>query len=255
MRIVGWLLTTLFLVSTTFAREGERSFEATEMTCDGIVYATSIRQMFPNVEGACTAVVQRGGHVYVEFDTEVDRVWNRGQNLRLRLANREFHSMEIGDNVTVLMDGEEVDPEDLEKGDKLKFFLRDDLATLSLAAPPEDETPSAAADGPPELAQTDPGAERSGASPTAARVAMDDDASGEATADMAAAAEGVDEAEDDAATEQATGPTNVLPPPESPKPSPNWNASSSSLVATFFLLALIGVAVFAVVSTQLGRKR
>ena len=260
-RTAGAVLVLMMASPGALAQDSAPSFEATNLSCDEVKYSSAIRNEIPNVKKACTAVVKRGDRVYLEFKTRVDRVWNRGKNLKVRLASGETYATELDENLKILMNGEEIPPRDLKAGDELSFYLRNDATKLSLIRPEDDPQPAAGAedDDGDEAAMAsadgaDDGETAGRGSGGGAKPAASDGTGGAAAGAAGAGALAQNESDEDEAMADMPEPASKAPPRLPPKPAPPWDPPIASFVAMFLFLGLIGAGVFWFLTRNIGRR-
>jgi hypothetical protein len=94
----------------------------TALTCVDFVPTDEALERFPNLEGACEAVVERNGELYGQFRAVVRRARARSVTLYLPVTDHTF-TVEPQDDVRVLMGGDKVRTRDLQRGQEIRIYL------------------------------------------------------------------------------------------------------------------------------------
>jgi hypothetical protein len=94
----------------------------TALTCDDFVATQEALDRFPDLEGACEAVVERDGELYGLFRAVVRRAGSRTVTLYLPVTDHTFR-VEPQDGARVLIDGRKVRPRDLQRGQEIRVYL------------------------------------------------------------------------------------------------------------------------------------
>jgi hypothetical protein len=92
------------------------------LTCDDFVATQEALDRFPDLEGACEAVVERDGELYGLFTAVVRRPGSRSVTLYLPVTDHTFQ-VEPQDDARVLIDGRKVRPRDLQRGQEIRVYL------------------------------------------------------------------------------------------------------------------------------------
>jgi len=113
----------LFLISVTLlsaATAGAQ--EVSALTCDDFRPTPEAIERFPNLAGACEAIIERDGELYGLFRVEVRRV--SGNRLRLHLpATGKTFNVRPDVSQRVIMNGRKVRPRELGAGDEFQIYL------------------------------------------------------------------------------------------------------------------------------------
>ena len=116
-RILGVLLgATVLLVSPiSFAAESE-------LTCSDFAPTDEALSRFPDLLGACEAVVERDGEMYGLFRAVVRRVSGSSVTLYLPATDHTFRVRPRSD-ARVLLGGRKARPRDLQRGQDIRIYL------------------------------------------------------------------------------------------------------------------------------------
>jgi hypothetical protein len=96
--------------------------EMTGLSCKDFLPTEEARQRFPDLAGACEAVVERNGELYGMFRAEIRRV--RGNNFTLHLpATDHTFTVRPDPSARVLVDGKKVHLRDLALREEFRIYL------------------------------------------------------------------------------------------------------------------------------------
>ncbi len=130
MRITRLLLILGALLTTATAGAQEVS----ALTCDDFRPTPEALERYPNLLGACEAIVERDGELFGLFRAVVRRV--RGNNVTLHLpATGNTFSVSPDDSHRVIADGQKMRARNMSRGQEIRIYL----AVSELAEPNVDE--------------------------------------------------------------------------------------------------------------------
>ena len=129
------------------------------LSCSDFKPTDAARERFPDLQGACEAVVERDGNLYGKFTAVVRRVTGRSVTLYLPATDRTF-KVSPGPDARVLIGNSKVRPGDLQRGQEIHIYLSADTfgavnveeialvteteAVVEYPAEPEDTLPTTA---------------------------------------------------------------------------------------------------------------
>lgn len=114
-----WIVLTLTMLPLT-----TRAAESTEtaLSCNDFRPTPQALARFPDLEGACDAVVERNGELYGRFTAIVRRTTNRSTTLYLPATDHTF-TIEPQPDARVIVDGKKVRPRNLTRGQEIRVYL------------------------------------------------------------------------------------------------------------------------------------
>ena len=113
----------LVYVLSLFAATGwSEEATPTALTCDDFVATQEALDRFPDLVGACEAVVERNGELYGLFRAVVRRAGSRSVTLYLPVTDHTFR-VEPEADARVLIGGRKVRPRELQRGDEIRIYL------------------------------------------------------------------------------------------------------------------------------------
>ncbi len=129
---------TLLPVAATQAAEATE----TALSCNDFRPTPQALERFPDLEGACEAVVERNGELYGRFTAVVRRSTNRSTTLYLPVTDHTF-TVEPQSDARVIVDGKKVRPRNLARGQEIRIYLavnafsRPDIQEIALVTDAE----------------------------------------------------------------------------------------------------------------------
>jgi hypothetical protein len=118
--MVRWV--ALWLLAGSAASAWSQEFTPTELTCDDFRPTEAAKRRFPDLEGACQAVVEHEGELYGEFRAIVRRARPNEVTLYLPVTDHTFVVRPEPD-ARVLIGTRRVRPRELERGDEVQIYL------------------------------------------------------------------------------------------------------------------------------------
>jgi len=116
--ITSVLFVLAFLSSPTWAQE----MTETALSCQDFNPTQEALQRFPDLVGACEAVVDRNGELYGRFSAIVRRAGNRTVTLYLPVTDHTF-KVDPKSDARVLIGSRKVRPRDLQRGQEIQIYL------------------------------------------------------------------------------------------------------------------------------------
>lgn len=116
--ITSLLFVLAFLSSPTWAQE----MTETALSCQDFNPTQEALQRFPDLVGACEAVVDRNGELYGRFSAIVRRAGNRTVTLYLPVTDHTF-KVDPKSDARVLIGSRKVRPRDLQRGQEIQIYL------------------------------------------------------------------------------------------------------------------------------------
>jgi len=116
--ITSVLFVLAFLSSPTWAQE----MTETALSCQDFNPTQEALQRFPDLVGACEAVVDRNGELYGRFSAVVRRAGNRTVTLYLPVTDHTF-KVDPKSDARVLIGSRKVRPRDLQRGQEIQIYL------------------------------------------------------------------------------------------------------------------------------------
>ena len=116
--ITSLLFVLAFLSSPTWAQE----MTETALSCQDFNPTQEALQRFPDLVGACEAVVDRNGELYGRFSAVVRRAGNRTVTLYLPVTDHTF-KVDTKSDARVLIGSRKVRPRDLQRGQEIQIYL------------------------------------------------------------------------------------------------------------------------------------
>ena len=116
--ITSVLFVLAFLSSPTWAQE----MTETALSCQDFNPTQEALQRFPDLVGACEAVVDRDGELYGRFSAIVRRAGNRTVTLYLPVTDHTF-KVDPKSDARVLIGSRKVRPRDLQRGQEIQIYL------------------------------------------------------------------------------------------------------------------------------------
>ncbi len=118
------------LLSGVAAHAAESESQPTALSCQDFKPTAEALARFPDLQGACEAVVERDGELYAQFVAVVRRVTNRSVTLNLPATDHTF-TVTPDSSARVLLGGQSSRPRDLVRGQEIRIYL----ATSEFAKP------------------------------------------------------------------------------------------------------------------------
>jgi hypothetical protein len=128
LALAGFSLFSLLSAATTHAAESESQPSA--LTCADFKPTPEAIERFPDLQGACEAVVERNGELYAQIVAVVRRVTNRSVTLNLPATDHTF-TIHPDSSARVLLGGQNARIGDLVRGQEIRIYL----ATSEFAKP------------------------------------------------------------------------------------------------------------------------
>lgn len=116
--ITSLLFVLAFLSSPTWAQE----MTETALSCQDFNPTQEALQRFPDLVGACEAVVDRNGELYGRFSAIVRRASNSSVTLYLPVTDHTF-KVDPKSDARVLIGSRKVRPRDLQRGQEIQIYL------------------------------------------------------------------------------------------------------------------------------------
>ncbi len=107
----------------------DRSFTTTSNNCDDVQWSEEMQERYPNIDSACQSVEERNGKKYVRFEGTVRGVRNRGSAVDVDFRGGGRVQMQPPEGTKIYMSGKEVPVADLQRGDRLTFYVPEDRMT------------------------------------------------------------------------------------------------------------------------------
>src|SRR5690606_21352477 len=86
----------------------------------------------------CRGVLERDGSYFVQFEGQVERVANRGEEVTIDFRGGDRLTLTPPENMTIYMDGKRSTAADLRPGDRLTFYIpQSQLVATFFAGEPE----------------------------------------------------------------------------------------------------------------------
>ena len=130
MKMIRWMPGILALVLAAAVQ----AQEPTALSCSDFRPTPAALERYPQLEGACEAVVERGGELYVLYRAVVRRSSSRRVVLYIPAVDRTVE-VEPKPGARAIIDGRKVRPRQLERGQELRIYL----AVSEFAEPVIDE--------------------------------------------------------------------------------------------------------------------
>ncbi len=118
MKIIHTAFACLMLLLAATANAQELS----ELTCDDFRPTPEAMARFPDLKGACDAIVERDGELYGRFSATVRRASNRSVTLYLPATDHTFR-VTPDSSARVLVDGRKTRIRDLSRGQDIHIYL------------------------------------------------------------------------------------------------------------------------------------
>ncbi|MGB5689591.1 MAG: hypothetical protein WBM45_09950 [Woeseiaceae bacterium] len=116
--ITSVLFVLAFLSSPTWAQD----MTETALSCQDFNPTQEALQRFPDLVGACEAVVDRNGELYGRFSAIVRRASNSSVTLYLPATDHTF-KVDPRSDARVLIGSRKVRPRDLQRGQEIQIYL------------------------------------------------------------------------------------------------------------------------------------
>lgn len=107
----------------------DRSFTTTSNDCSGVQWSEEMKQRYPDLGSACQSVEERNGKKYVKFEGTVRDTRNRGSTLNVDFRGGGRVQMQPPEGTTIFMDGKPISVAQLQRGDRLTFYVPEDRMT------------------------------------------------------------------------------------------------------------------------------
>lgn len=112
---------SLILLAAMFTATAEAQ-EPSALTCADFVPTQEALDRFPNLRGACEAIVERDGELFARFTAVVRRVSGNNVTLYLPATDNTFR-VRPDSSLRVLMGGRKMRPRDLVRGQEIGIYL------------------------------------------------------------------------------------------------------------------------------------
>ncbi len=112
---------SLFLLAALFTVTADAQ-EPSALTCADFVPTQEALERFPNLRGACEAIVERDGELYAQFTAVVRRVSGNNVTLFLPTTDNTFQ-VRPDSSLRVLVSGRKMRPRDLTRGQEINIYL------------------------------------------------------------------------------------------------------------------------------------
>lgn len=124
MKIVKIMIAGLGLLAFSALAQDPATSPAvpTEMACEDFTPTTEAQQRFADLEGACEAIVERGGVLYAKTTAIVRRVTAGSVRLYLPATDHTF-TIRPGSDSYVLAAGVKTRPRDLVRGQEIRIYI------------------------------------------------------------------------------------------------------------------------------------
>lgn len=126
--VTSLIIIGAFTASTVSAAQSES--EPSALTCADFKPTPEAIERFPDLQGACEAVVERNGELYAKIVAVVRRASNRSVTLYLPATDHTF-TIQPQSGARVLLGGDSARPGDLIRGQEIRIYL----ATSEFAKP------------------------------------------------------------------------------------------------------------------------
>ena len=123
-------LASAILLTFCFAATSAAQNQASALTCADFKPTAEALERFPDLKGACEAVVERDGELYAKFVAVVRRANNRSVTLYLPATEHTF-TVRPDSDARVLLGGRRSRIGDLVRGQEVRIYL----STSQLASP------------------------------------------------------------------------------------------------------------------------
>lgn len=121
----------------------DRSFKAVSKDCSGIQWSEMALATYPTIASACQSVEERNGKTYVKFEGTVSRNVNRGEQLVVNFKDGGQVTLTPPPETNLYVDGERTPVAELDRGDKLNFYIAEDRLAAQFPQTAEVETQTA----------------------------------------------------------------------------------------------------------------
>ena len=118
----GTLKILVYMLPLLAATAWSEEAVPTALSCADFVPTQEALDRFPDLVGACEAVVERDGELYGLFSAVVRRASSRLVTLYLPVTDHTFQ-VEPQEGARVLIGGRKVRPRDLQRGDEIRIYL------------------------------------------------------------------------------------------------------------------------------------
>ncbi len=124
MKIIKIMIAGLGLLAFSALAQDPATSPAvpTEMACEDFTPTTEAQRRFAELEGACEAIVERGGVLYAKTTAIVRRVTSASVRLYLPATDHTF-TIRPGGDVYVLAAGRKVRPRELSRGQEIRIYI------------------------------------------------------------------------------------------------------------------------------------
>ena len=112
----------LLVLAALFVGAHASAQEMTALSCTDFRPTNEAIERFPNLIGACEAIVERNGELYGLFRAVVRRVQGNNVTLHLPATGKTFTSRPDS-SLRVLIDGKKTRPRDLVRGQEVRIYL------------------------------------------------------------------------------------------------------------------------------------
>lgn len=118
MKMTSTLLAVAWLLMAGTATAQELS----ELACDDFKPSPAAIERFPDLVGACEAIVEREGELYARFTAKIRRATNRSVTLHLPATDHTFRVTPDA-SARVLLGGRKTRVRDLQRGQEIHIYL------------------------------------------------------------------------------------------------------------------------------------
>src|SRR5690242_8781447 len=113
----------------------DRSFTAASNDCSSVQWSQEALQKYPTIASACQSVQERNGMRFVKFEGQVEK--NQGKRLVVDFKDGGKVELTPPAETAVYIDGKLTPVADLQRGDKLNFYISEDRLAAQLPQEPE----------------------------------------------------------------------------------------------------------------------
>ncbi len=117
MKMPAFLLAAAVLLATSASAQ-----QMTELSCKDFRPSAEAIEKYPNLVGACEAIVDRDGELYGLFRAEIRRVTGNKVTVHLPATDHTFRVVPKPE-MRVVVDGRKMRPRDLDRGDEIRLYL------------------------------------------------------------------------------------------------------------------------------------
>lgn len=118
---------SLWTIAASAQSNIDRSFTTTSNNCDDVQWSQEMQERYPNIGSACQSVEERNGKKYVKFEGTVRSA--RESELDIDFKGGGRVQMQPPEGTKVYMNGKPISVAELERGDRLTFYVPEDRMT------------------------------------------------------------------------------------------------------------------------------